>query len=301
MPSIYEEKNNNMKILSVVSFIREFFRITWYSVSSQKFYPDLYKNYKGFGVKYIATIISFTSIIYVILAYSNVLIVRNYLEQGGDEDNPIEYIIRQWPEISYSAGSISWDEEEPLLINNSSGKTVIAIDPDGKINAKKSSKIPIVLKSKNILISIEDMDDKKSAGPKEMSLGYKKVFGKEDLLINSDTLRDKLVSLIDSINIFILILLVPLIISVRLALHIFSNLFSILLFYVIFLWLGLRPTLKSATRIILFTGGAAEIAHVILALIYPQLVSISSMVEYWAIILAIYSITKTYRPIKGKV
>lgn len=285
-----------MKILSLIGFIREFFRVTWYSVSSTKFYPDLYSKYKGYGIKYIATIISFTSLIYLLLSYGNLMSLRHYLVNTQEDDNPIDFMVRQWPEVTYSGNSISWAEEEPVLITNQDGKVVIAIDPENKLTEKQRGKIPIIFKSKRILVSIKTQEERAKARPQEFTVGYKKLFGKEEMLINSDALRDRLVSLIDSANIFILILFLPVLIMVRLFLHIFSNLFSILLLYVIFLWMRVNPTIKSATRIMLFATGASEVMAALLILLMPQLSFISSMIEYWAIILAIYSITKAFRP-----
>lgn len=285
-----------MKILSIIGFIREFLRVTWYSVSSQRFYPDLYKNYKGYGIKYIATILSFTSLIYLLLSYGNLMNVKHYLTHIEEEDNPIEFMVRQWPEITYSGSEISWSEEDPVLITSQDGKVVIAIDPQNKLTDKQSRKIPIIFKSKSIILSVETQDDKPKARPKEFAFGYKKLFGKEEMLINSDSLRDSLVSIIESVNVFILILLLPILILVRLALHIFSNLFSILLLHVIFAWMKLKPSIKSSARIMLFATGAAEVATAFLILAVPQMAFLGSMIEYWAIILAIYSISKAFKP-----
>lgn len=281
-----------MKILSQMHFIREFFRVTWYSVSSQKFYPDIYTKYKGFGVKYIATIISFTSLIYLLVSYSGLLIQKNSLENEKGRDSDIEFIISQWPEITYKDGQIAWAEEEPLLITNKNGKTIIAIDPESKLTASQESRIPIIFKSRRILLSVTKNNENKTARAKDMSVGYEKIFGKEDLIINSEVLREQIISTIDSISIFMLIMFLPIFILVRLFLHIFGSLLYIILFFLVFLFMGMKPSIKSIIRVVLFASGAAEIAAVILFLIIPQMMSLASMVEYWAIILAAYSITK---------
>gem|GEM_PF-2987779 len=286
-----------MKILSIIEFIREFFRVTWYSVSSKKFYPDLYLKYRGFGIKYITTILAFTTLIYLILAFSNFQKIKNYLNDMGTEDNPLNFIL-DWPEMNYEDGVISWNEEGPHIIKNRRGKDIIAIDPAGKLPIEKRNRIPVVLLEKNILVNFLNKDSK---GPKarDMAFSYQKVLGKESRALNPDSMKDLLISWVESFTLLSFLLAFPLLTIGRLILHLYGNLFGIIILYLIFLWMGLKPKLQSVTRVVLFTGAAAEILSCLLLLFVPALVNLSLLLEYWATILAVYTITRKCKP-KGK-
>lgn len=277
-----------MKILSLTHFIREFFRVTWYSVSSPGFYPNLYKKYKGFGLKYLATIFAITSVIYLIVTYSNLISVKNQLKESNSADNPVSYLLSQWPEVKYSNGKISWDEENPVMIKNSAGKAIIAIDPDGKLTEFQKKNIPIIFTAKRIMASLGDASS--SGKAKGVSAAYDQFFGKEELMVNADVLRDKLLGLIEQFNILLLILALPFLTIARLFSHIYSRLILVLLLYISFIFVGLKPNMKSSARIIFFAGGAAELLSMILIIVAPQLFFLNFALELWAIMLAVYSI-----------
>ena len=95
----------------MLKITNEFFRTLWLSVSSADFYRDLYSKYKGYGLKYITMIISITSIIYAILFMYNLNLIRAYLEPGADQDgNPVEFILKDWPELQYDGKNLSSEE-----------------------------------------------------------------------------------------------------------------------------------------------------------------------------------------------
>jgi hypothetical protein len=70
--------------------------------------------------------------------YDAVSRVRYYISSTNHEDNPVEFIIKQWPEVKYDGKDISIESEEPVLINTINGKLTIAIDPNNKLTATQS-------------------------------------------------------------------------------------------------------------------------------------------------------------------
>jgi hypothetical protein len=55
-------------------------------------------------------------------------------------------------------------------------------------------------------------------------------------------------------------------------------------------WLKLNPTVQSVSRVVLFSSSAAEIISPILLIFAPSLLALTSIVEYWTIIIAIYGL-----------
>ena len=280
---------------SLLKFIEEFFRITWLSVSSSKFYQDLYKKYNGYGIKYIAMAITITSIIYALFIYDTLATVRYYLKATSDEgNNPVEHILKQWPEVKYDGKSISIDNEEPIILNTISGKVAIAIDPENKLSSQQRLTIPIILQKNQILLNFVRPKEA-DAKPSEMSLGYGQIFSTEPYLLTAATLKSSLLDILQPIGYIILLVVIPILTLARLVIHIASSLFSIVILFGILWWLKLKPTVKSTSRIVLFSSGAAEIISPLIIIFAPGMLLLVTLVEYWAVILAVYSLSKMNR------
>jgi len=277
-------------VSSLFKFIEEFFRITWLSVSSRKFYQDLYKKYKGYGFKYITMAITITSVIYALFIFDSITMIRYYLVNSGIESNPIEYILKQWPEIKYDGKEISLENDEPVIINTINGKVAIAIDYANKLSISQRQAIPVILQKTQLIMNFVKPSDS-SSKPHEMSVGYGQIFGTEPSEITQFSLKAALLDILQPLGFIALLLIIPILLAIRFVIHILGSLFSMVLLFGVLWWLNLNPTIQSVSRVVLFTSGAAEIISPLLLIFAPSLLILASLIEYWAIILAVYSLS----------
>lgn len=282
----------------MLKIINEFFRLLWLSVSSAAFYRDLYGKYKGYGLKYITMIISITSIIYAILFMYNINVIRNYLEQsishdgGAPEPNPIEFMLKDWPILQYDGKTITCEDPTPVYITSLSGIKIAAIDTAGNLTKEQMQKVPLVFtKDKVILwLSSETKDSKKELN--SIVLTYDKIFGTDTLTIDHDFITTYILNTLKQIGPVVFCIALPIIILLRLVIHISRNLFSIALLYGILWYMKMKPITTSVTRVVFFSSGVTEFVTPFVLLIYPPLLPITVFIEYWTVMLAMYALVK---------
>ncbi|MEY3197544.1 MAG: hypothetical protein RLZZ59_915 [Pseudomonadota bacterium] len=274
----------------IVEITQNLSRTLWLSVTSGAFYRDLYHLYKGYGLKYMLMVISITSIIYTIVSTNRILDLKSYLEDTSENSsNPIEYMLKQWPEMYYDGKSLTRESSEPIFISAINGTKLIAIDTEETLAKNKLSEFPIVLLKNKLMIFLV----KKSNGDNQQSsteFSYEGIFDKTEKNIDSKYIRELLLSWIQPVTPAFILLLLPIIIAARLGIHIFRNFFNAVILYGLLWWRGLSPNIPSVTRIILFASCPAEIIYAIILVTYPPLAPIAMMIDSWTIILAAYNI-----------
>lgn len=284
-----------MTRFAIFKIINQFFRTIWLSLSSTDFYRDLYFKYNGYGLKYITMVIGVTSIIYAILFMNNIITIKNYLETaGGEEMNPVEFILKDWPDLHYDGKNISREDDvTPVYISAKDGTKLAVIDSDGKLNKSELQKVPVVFAKEKIIIHLSSDKGDSKDDSSNMVVTYDKLFGTEATIINSEFIKTFLLDKLKNIGPLVFFLALPIIIIVRVGMHISRNLFGIVVLYVILWWMRASPTVSSASRVVFFTSGPAEIITPVLLLISPVLLPLAMFVEYWAVILAMYSIARS--------
>jgi hypothetical protein len=226
--------------------------------------------------------------------YDAVSRVRYYISSTNHEDNPVEFIIKQWPEVKYDGKDISIESEEPVLINTINGKLTIAIDPNNKLTATQKQAIPVILQKSHLLVNLMRPHEANSK-PKEMSLGYRQFFSSEASLLDQASLKASLADMLEPFGIMILLIVIPVLTLIRLLMHIISCIFSMIILFGVLWWIKLNPTPQSVSRIVLFSSGAAEIISPVLLIFAPSLLVFSSFIEYWAVIIAVYGLASLRR------
>jgi len=282
----------------MIKIINEFFRVLWLSVSSADFYSDLYNKYKGYGLKYITMIISLTSIVYAILFMYNLISIKNYLEQitihegAGQETNPVAFMLKDWPSLQYDGQIITSEDPTPVYITTLAGIKVAAIDPAGNLTKDQMQKVSLIFaKDKAILwLSSNNKGDKQELN--SIVLTYDKIFGTEPLTINHDFIASYMLNTLKQIGPLAFCIAIPILMILRVIIHISRNLFSIILLFGIFWWTKKKPTASSVTRIVFFSSGVPEVITPLILIIYPPLLPITIFVEYWAVMLAMYAIAR---------
>lgn len=274
----------------MLTITKEFFRTLWLSVSSADFYRDLYSKYKGYGLKYITMIISITSIIYAILFMYNLNIIREYLEPGADQNNnPAEFILKDWPELQYDGKNLSKEDHAPVYLTTQAGIKLAVIDTAGSLKKDQTQKVPLVFTKDKVILWLGNSKDQENS---DIVIGYDKIFGTDALTVDHDFVKNVIYTAINQIGTLAFCAAVPILILARLAIHIFHNLFGIILLYAILWWMRTSPTVQSASRVILFSSGVAEFVTPFVLIIYQPLMPITMFIEYWTVLLAMYAISK---------
>lgn len=280
----------------MIRVINEFFRMLWLSVSSSEFYHDLYTKYKGYGVKYITMVISITSIIYAISFMYNINLIKNYLKPGTDQtDNPVEFILQSWPIIQYDGNNFFSENSAPIYLITRSGHKVAVIDIAGSLAKADLQKIPFVFTKSKLIIWLGAKENGQKM--ENFSIIYNKIFGTSPAVIDQDYIKNFLYNTLDQIGVVTFLLSIPIIIAIRLVIHIIRNLFSIGLLYSVLWWIKAKPNIQSSSRAVFFASGMSEFITPFILILYQDLMPLTIFVEYWAVMLAIYGIIikrKTY-------
>ena len=129
-------------VSSFILYIKTICILLWKSISSIDFYSDVYKRYRGYGVKYIATLCFFCVILYTAALLNQMSVIREDLLRG--DNNYIEHILRQIPVMNYNGNSLSATSEVPLLIKDAEDHIISLIDLSGAASFAEKAKIPLI-------------------------------------------------------------------------------------------------------------------------------------------------------------
>lgn len=271
--------------------INEFFRILRLSVSSAAFYRDLYSKYQGYGLKYITMVISITSIIYAILFMYNLNMIASYLApDAAIDENPVEFIIKDWPILQYDGKVITCEDATPVYLTNQKGIKLAAIDPAGNLTKDQIQKVPFVFLKDKVIVWLKSGEQSSQKDINSFTFGYDKLFGKESRTIDHDFIKSFILDNIKQVGPITFCIAIPILILLRMIIHILSHLQSMGLLYIILFWIRKKPDISSISRIVFFSSAAAELVTPFVLLIYPPLLPLTMVVEYLAMMLAIYAI-----------
>lgn len=113
------------KMQSVDSRIYKYWQALYLSYYSSKFYIDVAKRWRGFGISYILFFFLIAAIPYSI---KSMIDMNNYITQ--DLLQPASMI----PEFKLVNGKVQFDKAMPYFVKNAHGKNVIIVDTTGQIN-----------------------------------------------------------------------------------------------------------------------------------------------------------------------
>lgn len=273
-------------------FIKTLFQHVWMSVSSVRFYQNVFLNYRGWGVKYIIIlnlISTFCSCVILINYTEN---IKKYLE--GNNTNKfanIDYIFQQLPILDYDGSSITVDSpQEPILIKNMNNQTVIAIDNLNKIIAEVRIKIPIILGKEKIIINLLDQQGK--AG-NSVPIAYSALFGNKPQILTKENIKSNFVELLNKSSHTISIIVFPLLFLFNFF-HIFWE--NIFLFTIILLFIKFSKSnnlTRDGVRVILFSNGFFVLFQFVLLLGIVELNYIVWIIQTWSSFLMIMAVIRS--------
>lgn len=274
-------------------FIKTLFQHVWMSVSSIKFYQNVFLNYRGLGVKYII-------ILNLISTFCACLILLNYTENikqylEGTNSTPkfanIDYIFQQLPILDYDGNSIAVNSaEEPIFIKNMHNQTVIAIDHLNKIIPEMRIKIPIIMNKEKIIINLLDQQGK--AG-NSVPIEYSALFGNNPQILTKENIKSNLLQLLNKSSHIIPIMVFPLLLLFNFF-HVFWE--NIFLFAIILLFIKFSKSnnsMSDGVRVILFSNGFFVLFQFILLLGFIELNYIIWIVQTWSSFLMIVAVIRS--------
>ncbi|WP_341749513.1 DUF1189 family protein [Candidatus Tisiphia endosymbiont of Sialis lutaria] len=279
------------KLLSVFSWFSTLLHQLWLSISSVNFYQDVYKSYKGFGIKYIFAVSFISSLIYCIVIFNYLLVLTDYFTENRLTKGTItiEHILKQLPEIYYDGNKILVDQDEPIYLLDENGNKLAVIDSKNQLSYSDKIKIPILFGSNNITLTTVEITDKKKS---MFSIGYSKLFTPDQKILTEEVIKKHFAkTLIQAPKIFIYILM-PIIIVFRFATILFEKSFIIILVYLLTNYFGPKSSWQTCIRITLFSSGIAILLQPIMVIFLPEFSSIIFFIQMFTSLLLLLAMLR---------
>jgi hypothetical protein len=281
------------KLSQISSWFRTLFYQLWLSISSIGFYQDVYYLYKGYGIRYLFTVSFLSSIIYCCFIFHYLLGIKDYFIEhrmsARTTTTTIEYILKQLPEIHYDGSKIAVEQDEPIYLSDEKGNKIAIIDSKNQLPYSEKLKIPILFSSNKVtLATIEITDKKKSA----FSIDYSNLFPSDQKIITEEVLKKHFSKILTYAPKIFIYIVVPLIILVRFVAILFEKFFVVLLVYILTNFLGPKSSLRSCSRLVLFSSGVPILLQPIIILFIPEYNNIVLVVQMLANLLLFLGILK---------
>ena len=282
-------------LLSIpVSFMKTLVHHLWLSITSIKFYENVFNTYEGYGTKYILTLSFISSLICCILFFEHVSQIRNYLTNNviSDKVINIDHIIRQLPEINYDGQKISIQQETSLFLYNLNNYKLIAIDPGNKLLPRDKIRIPIILEASRIMINLMDS---KGTVKNTFPIKYDQIFGTQPQILTEEVIKSSFAAIFDDVPSLFIYLIFPIT-----TIMIFINALLEKSFIIIMVCLATRlvtvkTSLKTCIRTVLFASGIFVLFQFIITLTLPNFSTALWIIQTWADLLMILGILKALR------
>ncbi|MCC8369207.1 MAG: DUF1189 domain-containing protein [Rickettsia endosymbiont of Oxypoda opaca] len=260
--------------MHLVSFIlvwlNTLFRQLRLSVSSVNFYKDVYRNYQGYGIRYLFVVSFIPSIIYCIFVLNYITTLKDYFDGKhlSKATENIEYIINQLPDIQYNGTKISLEEEEPLYLYSKNKNKIVAIDINNQLPLNEKSKIPIILTANKLIINLVEATTKKKL---TTDIEYFKIFGPNQKALTPEIVKKYCADSLDKIPGLFIYIGMPIILLFWFVTFLFEKSFIILLVYVLTNLFGPKTPMKICIRLVMFASGVPILLQPIITLLSPAL------------------------------
>ncbi len=256
------------KLSYVISWFRILLNQLWLSISSVEFYQNVYKTYRGYGIKYVFTLSFISSIIYCIYIFNYLGTLNDYFVENrlSDKTKTIEYILKQLPPIYYDGSKITVVQEEPIFLLDENESKIAVIDTRNQLPYGERVKIPIIFGSDRITISTIEVTDKKK---NVFSLEYSKLFvGQID--VTEDVIKKQCAKILSQALRIFIYLVIPAVVMVRFCTILFEKSFIVLLVYLLTSFLGPKSTIQACTRMVMFSSGVAILLQPFFIIFIPE-------------------------------
>lgn len=252
----------------------------WLSVSSIKFYQDVYNKYNGYGIKYIIYISFFACLFYSFL----ILTYLVNLKESFTSSTPsivtanLEHLIKQLPPINYDGTNIAIQEETPIYLKDINERKIAAFDPNNQLSYAEKAKIPLVF-TKNALVFKQKNGELKTVAYSSSWLAKSGKF--EPYTITQEDIKKTITNIFNSAPRFLIYAGLPTMIILCLVSMLIEKIFMVTLIYFFTLLLNVQTSIKTCTRLVLFASGVQALIQPII--IMPMIVLLPEASTLWFI------------------
>ncbi|ALA61932.1 hypothetical protein A3305_06865 [Rickettsia amblyommatis] len=264
------------------------------SISSIEFYKDVYKNYQGYGIRYVFTLSFIPSIIYCIFILNYIITLKDYFNgiQSSKVTANIEYIINQLPEIKYNNSNISVEEVEPIYLYSKNNHKIVVIDTKNQVSNEEKSKIPFVLEENKLKINLIVGNTKKNF---PSTVNYSEIFKQNEVILTPEIIKKYFAdNLLYAPNLFIYFGM-PAIILFWFVTFLLERSIIVLLVYSLANLLTTKTSIQTSIRLVMFSSGVPIILQPIIIILIPELSILLQLLQMFTtclVFVAIWQINK---------
>ena len=264
------------------------------SISSIEFYKDVYKNYQGYGIRYVFTLSFIISIIYCIFILNYIITLKDYFNgiQSSKVTANIEYIINQLPEIKYNNSNISVEEVEPIYLYSKNNNKIVVIDTKNQVSNKEKSKIPFVLEENKLKINLIVANTKKHF---PSTINYSEIFKQNEVILTPEIIKKYFAdNLLYAPNLFIYFGM-PAIILFWFVTFLLERSIIVLLVYSLANLLTTKTSIQTSIRLVMFSSGVPIILQPVIIILIPELSILLQLLQMFTtclVFVAIWQINK---------
>ncbi|WP_341786724.1 DUF1189 family protein [Rickettsia endosymbiont of Cantharis rufa] len=265
------------------------------SISSIEFYKGVYRNYQGYGIRYLFTISFTISIIYCIFILNYVITLKDYFNgiQSSKVTDNIEYIINQLPEIKYNNSKISVEEVEPIYLYSKNNNKIVVIDTKNQVSNKEKSKIPFVLEDNKLKINLIVANTKKNF---PSTVDYSEIFKQNEVILTPEIIKKYFAdNLLHAPNLFIYFGM-PAIILFWFVTFLLERSIVVLLVYSLANLLTTKTSIQTSIRLVMFSSGVPIILQPVIIILIPELSILLQLLQMFTtclVFIAIWQINKS--------
>ncbi|GAA5252403.1 DUF1189 family protein [Candidatus Rickettsia kedanie] len=265
------------------------------SISSIEFYKDVYKNYQGYGIRYLFTLSFIPSIIYCIFILNYIITLKDYFNgiQSSKVTDNIEYIINQLPEIKYNNSKISVEEVEPIYLYSKNNNKIVVIDTKNQVSNTEKSKIPFVLEENKLKINLIVANTKQHF---LSTVNYAEIFKQNEVILTPEIIKKYFAdNLLYAPNLFIYFGM-PAIILFWFVTFLLERSIISLLVYSLANLLTTKTSIQTAIRLVMFSSGVPIILQPVIIILIPELSILLQLLQMFTtclVFVAIWQINKS--------
>ncbi|KJV93682.1 putative membrane protein [Rickettsia parkeri str. Tate's Hell] len=269
-------------------------RQLYLSICSIEFYKDVYKNYQGYGIRYVFTLSFIPSIIYCIFILNYIITLKDYFNgiQSSKVTANIEYIINQLPEIKYNNSNISVEEVEPIYLYSKNNNKIVVIDTKNQVSNKEKSKIPFVLEENKLKINLIVANTKKNF---PSTVNYSEIFKQNEVILTPEIIKKYFADhLLYAPNLFIYFGM-PAIILFWFVTFLLERSIIVLLVYSLANLLTTKTSIQTSIRLVMFSSGVPIILQPVIIILIPELSILLQLLQMFTtclVFVAIWQINK---------
>lgn len=276
-------------LLAIFGWFRILFNHILLSTCSINFYIDVYKSYKGSGLRYLFTLSFMSTLIYAIFIFNHLLCLKDYFTENriSKSTTTIEYILKRLPNIYYNGNKILVDQDEPIYLLTEKGNKIAIIDSKNQLPYGEKIKIPVLFSSNKVILStVEITDNKKSM----FSTEYTKIFGPTPQNLTEAVIKKQFARILAPAPRLFIYIGLPIMILVFFLSLLFEKSLIVILVYVLTNFFGIKSSLQTCTRVVVFSTGATILLQPIIVIFAPKLISIVFVIQMIANVLLFFAL-----------